>query len=185
MLVYFFNGKIAHDNVESIKAYISKIRKMKAWMENLSQKLTITVVGREEEIKEFVDMLKEQKIGYYYYTTRKVSEEPVKEEKRPVLEVIPDKDEVYRIKYGTIMYRVAYRSMRLITLSDLLNEVTIKLTKKAIRAIIKWLRERRKKGLKKPKLKIIVEGNILDLSQKDMRVLMKMLEEVSKEKSSS
>lgn len=99
--------------------------------------------------------------------------------------MIPDEKGVYRIKYGSIMYRVAVRSMRLITLSDLLSGIIIELTKEAIRVIIKWLKERRKKGLKRPELKVIVEGNILDLNQKNMKILMKMLEEASKEKSTS
>ncbi|MEM3565930.1 MAG: hypothetical protein QXK18_03540 [Candidatus Bathyarchaeia archaeon] len=80
-----------------------------------------------------------------------------------------------------MVYRVTYRSMRFITLSDLLNGVIIELTKEAIKAIIKWLKERRKKGLKRPKLKVIVEGNILDLNQKDMKILMGILEKASKE----
>lgn len=147
----------------------------------LSQKLVVTVVGKEEEIKEFVDMLKDQKISYFYYSTSRTIEETVKEKGKPILELIPDKEGIYRIKCGTMVYRVTYRSMRFITLSDLLNIVIIELTKEAIKAIIKWLKERRKKGLRRPKLKVIVEGNILDLNQKDMKILMGILEKASKE----
>lgn len=138
----------------------------------MNQKLTVIIVGEKEEIKEFIAMLKEQKIGYRF--PKEETEEVSERERRKTY---------YREAEGRV-FLLTYEQLRII-LSTLFSTVVVELTKEAIKAIIKWLRERRKKGLKRPKLKIIVEGNILDLSQKDMKVLMKMLEEVSKEKSSS
>ena len=72
-----------------------------------------------------------------------------------------------------------YRSRQIFI--HVLESVILEFSKKTVEAIFNWLKERRRKGLKNPSLKVIVEGNILDLNPKDMKTLAKILEKASKE----
>jgi len=73
----------------------------------------------------------------------------------------------------------SYRSRRIFI--HVLELVIVEFSKKTVEVIINWLKERKKKGLKNPNLRVIVEGNILDLNPKDMKTLAKILEKASKE----
>jgi hypothetical protein len=122
----------------------------------------VTVKGEKKDINDFVAMLKEQKIKYCFPSETRESTR-TKE---------PDEN-----RYGVAR---EYYSITLL-LSTLLCTVIVELTKESLKTIIKWLKERRKKGLKNPRLKVVVEGNVLNLNQKDIKILKNMLEEASKE----
>lgn len=63
-----------------------------------------------------------------------------------------------------------------------LESVIVEFSKKTVETIINWLKERKKKGLKNPRLKVTVEGNILDLNPEDMKRLADILDKASKER---
>jgi ribosomal protein L24 len=60
--------------------------------------------------------------------------------------------------------------------------IVVELTKEAVKAIIDWIKKRRKKGLKNPQLEFTVTGNPLKLSIKNMMILERMLEQASRNK---
>ena len=47
-------------------------------------------------------------------------------------------------------------------------------------AILNWLREQEKEHREKPKLKICIEGNLLNIDIEDMQILLKILKDCSK-----
>lgn len=55
-------------------------------------------------------------------------------------------------------------------------------TEQLVRAIICWLREREKQHMEKPKLKLCINGNLLNIDVQDMEILMNVMQECSKEK---
>lgn len=62
----------------------------------------------------------------------------------------------------------------------IVSAVIIELTKETIRALLTWLREKRKKGLREPLLTVTVEGDVLSLDPEDMKALAIFLEQASK-----
>lgn len=97
------------------------------------------------------------------------------------LKMLNEKNVLYTIPYrGSTESNESYRSMRIFV--HVLESVIVEFSKKSVEAIINWLKDRKKKGLKNPNLKIIVEGNILDLNPKDMKTLADILKKASKEK---
>jgi hypothetical protein len=124
----------------------------------------VKISGYEKDVKDFTNMLEENNISF------SIPSEGQKSTRRT-----PEGKE-----YDESMWHVERGEICRI-LDVLVCTVIVELTKETIKAIINWLKERRKKGLKKPQLKVAVEGNVLNLNQKDMKILASMLEKVSKE----
>jgi hypothetical protein len=55
-------------------------------------------------------------------------------------------------------------------------------TEELIKATIGWLREREKEGMKKPKLKLCIDGNLVNIDVQEMEILMSVLQECTKKK---
>ena len=62
----------------------------------------------------------------------------------------------------------------------IVSAIIIQLTKETIKAILNWLKERRKKSLREPLLTVTVEGDVLSLDPEDMKALAVFLEQASK-----
>ena len=54
--------------------------------------------------------------------------------------------------------------------------IAVEMTKETVKAIINWLKRRKETGKIEPRLKVTIEGDILKLSTRDMRVLTSILE---------
>lgn len=125
--------------------------------------LLVTISGSDEDFEEFVTMLREQRIGHY--ATSRARE--------PTLWSTPDE----KLKECLEPFHPFDRQFWVDTLvMTLVSTVIVALTKEGVKATVKWLKERRKKGLENPQLKITVEGNILSLNQKNMKTLARILE---------
>lgn len=55
-------------------------------------------------------------------------------------------------------------------------------TEELIKATIGWLREREKQDMEKPKLKLCIDGNLVNIDVQEMEILMSVLHECAKKK---
>ena len=65
---------------------------------------------------------------------------------------------------------------------SVISGIFVDVTEELVKATIGWLREREKEHTEKPKLKICIDGNLLNIDVQDMEILMKVLKECSKKK---
>jgi hypothetical protein len=65
---------------------------------------------------------------------------------------------------------------------SVISGIFVDVTEELIKATIGWLREREKEQTEKPKLKICIDGNLLNIDVQDMEIMMKVLKECSKKK---
>ena len=65
---------------------------------------------------------------------------------------------------------------------SVISGVFVDVTKEMVKATIGWLREREKEQVEKPKLKICINGNLLNVDVQDMEIMMSVLKECSKKK---
>jgi len=65
---------------------------------------------------------------------------------------------------------------------SVISGVFVDITEQLIKATIRWLREREMEHLEKPKLKICLDGNLLNINVQDMETLLKVLQECAKKK---
>lgn len=116
----------------------------------------IYISGNEKDLEDFTKMLKGSNIPF----SKEKREKAKKEVSRDVWAHIPP-DWMWQTVVGVVV---------------------VEATKELVKAIIKWLKERNEKGLKKPRLKVTVEGNVVNLNVSQMKILGKVLENASKEK---
>lgn len=124
------------------------------------------ISGYEKDVKDFTTMLKQNNIPFSIPSKGQKSTRRTPEGK----------------EYDESMW-YAERGEICRILDVLVCTVIIELTKETLKAIINWLKERKKKGLKNPQLKVTIEGNVLNLNPKDMKTLEEILEKASKRKS--
>ena len=65
---------------------------------------------------------------------------------------------------------------------SVISGIFVDVTEELIKATLGWLREREKEQTEKPKLKICINGNLLNIDVQDMEIMMKVLKECSKKK---
>lgn len=65
---------------------------------------------------------------------------------------------------------------------SVISGIFVDVTEELVKAIIDWLRERDKQHMKKPKLKICIDGNILNIDVQDMEILLNVLQKCAKKK---
>ena len=65
---------------------------------------------------------------------------------------------------------------------SVISGVFVDVTEELVKATIGWLREREKEYMEKPKLKICINGNLLNIDVQDMEIMMSVLKECSKKK---
>lgn len=131
----------------------------------MKNNIYIKISGYPEDIKDLTAMLEKNNIRFQFAPKGTKPVERVKEKEKPAT-----------MKYS--------RQIRIAALywEGLLYIIVVEVTKELIKAIINWLKEKRKERVRKPRLIVEVQGNILDLNQKNMKVLKKLLKE-SKQKS--
>lgn len=122
----------------------------------MKDKTHVSVEGNEKDLEDFTKMLKGSNIPF----SKEKKEEAKKEVSRDVWAHMPPD-----LWWQTVV-----------------GVVVVEATKELVKAIIKWLKERKEKGLKKPRLKVTVEGNVVNLNVSQMKILEKVLEKASKEK---
>ncbi|MCK4884694.1 hypothetical protein KAS24_01365 [Candidatus Bathyarchaeota archaeon] len=65
---------------------------------------------------------------------------------------------------------------------SVISGVFVDVTEELVKATIGWLREREKEHVENPKLKICINGNLLNIDVQDMEIMMNVLKECSKKK---
>ena len=65
---------------------------------------------------------------------------------------------------------------------SVISGVFVDVNEELVEATIGWLREREKEQEEKPKLKICINGNLLNIDIQDMEIMMNVLKECSKTK---
>ena len=65
---------------------------------------------------------------------------------------------------------------------SVISGIFVDVTEELIKATLGWLREREKEQTEKPKLKICINGNLLNIDVQDMEIMMKVLKKCSKKK---
>ncbi|PVX23721.1 MAG: hypothetical protein CW691_09880 [Candidatus Bathyarchaeum sp.] len=65
---------------------------------------------------------------------------------------------------------------------SVISGLFVDVTEKLVRTTISWLREREKQHMEKPKLKICINGNILNINVQDMEILLNVLQKCTKKK---
>ena len=66
---------------------------------------------------------------------------------------------------------------------SVISGVFVDVTEQMIKATIGWLREREKEHVEKPKLKICINGNFLNIDVQDMEILLNVQQECAKKES--
>ena len=66
--------------------------------------------------------------------------------------------------------------------NEVISGVFVDITEQMIKATIAWLREREKEHQEKPKLKICLDGNLLNVDVQDMEILLDVLKNCAKKK---
>lgn len=135
----------------------------------MRDKFHFVVSGDERDLNDFVTMLQKQEIQYSLPEIgMPVTESPTTRRKKGTRKLEP--------------FRVQKYQAVTVSGDAIFYGIVIEITKEAIRAILNWLKERRKKG-KKPRLVIQVEGDILKLKAKDLKLLATILEKASEKRS--
>jgi len=65
---------------------------------------------------------------------------------------------------------------------SVISGIFVDATEELVKATIGWLREREKEQVEKPKLKICINGNLLNIDVQDMEIMMNVLKECYKKK---
>ncbi len=65
---------------------------------------------------------------------------------------------------------------------SVISGIFVDATEELVKATIGWLREREKEQVEKPKLKICINRNLLNIDVQDMEIMMNVLKECSKKK---
>jgi len=65
---------------------------------------------------------------------------------------------------------------------SVISGIFVDVTEELVKATLGWLREREKEQVENPKLKICINGNLLNIDVQDMEIMMKILKECSKTK---
>ena len=65
---------------------------------------------------------------------------------------------------------------------SVISGIFIDITEKLIKLTLGWLREKEKQQLEKPKLKLCINGNLLNIDIQDMEILMNVVKKCSKRK---
>lgn len=123
----------------------------------------VEIEGNQQDLSSLMKFLKEEGISFKEVEEDKESEILYEREIRSSDVVLKE------IPYISVIAKVA-------------GIVITKLTKEALKAFSKWLEERRRKGLKEPELEVRVEGNILKLNNRNMKILGEILREMAKSK---
>ena len=63
-----------------------------------------------------------------------------------------------------------------------ISGVFVDVTEKLVKSTIGWLRQREKEHVEKPKLKICINGNILNIDVQDMEILLDVLQNCAEKK---
>ncbi|MBT8172227.1 hypothetical protein KJN74_05095 [Candidatus Bathyarchaeota archaeon] len=63
-----------------------------------------------------------------------------------------------------------------------ISGIFVDLSEKLVKTIIGWLRERENEYIEKPKLKICIDGNLLNINIQDMEILQNVMQECAKNK---
>lgn len=135
----------------------------------MKDKFYFVVSGDEEDLKDFVTMLREEEMRYSLPEIgMTVTESPTTLRKKGTR-----KSELFRVQ--------KYQAVSVLG-EALISGIVIEITKETVRAILNWLKERRKKR-KKPRLVIRVEGDILKLNAKELKLLTTILEKASEKRS--
>ena len=66
--------------------------------------------------------------------------------------------------------------------NSVISGIFIDVTEELVKVTLGWLRKREKENTEKPKLKICINGNLLNIDVQDMEIMMKVLKECSKKK---
>jgi hypothetical protein len=134
-------------------------------------KIQIEARGDDIDLKDFTKLLKEENISYSLFPQKRALPKNVKLSS-PTLRG----ERVSRERRITLKpFKVARRSV----VEALAVAVIVEITKEALKTILSWLKERRKKGLRNPRLEVRVNGNILKLNAKSIKVLETLLKEAS------
>ena len=65
---------------------------------------------------------------------------------------------------------------------SVISGLFVDLSEKLIKIVIGWLRERENEHIEKSKLKICIDGNLLNIDIQDMQILLNVIQECSKSK---
>jgi hypothetical protein len=65
---------------------------------------------------------------------------------------------------------------------SVISGVFVNVTENLIKAILDWLREREKENIENPKMKICINGNLLNIDVQDMEILLDVIEKCVKKK---
>jgi hypothetical protein len=65
---------------------------------------------------------------------------------------------------------------------SVISGIFVNPTEKLVKATLGWLREREKEQIEKPKLKLCINGNLLNIDIQDMEIMLKVLKDCSKKK---
>ena len=66
--------------------------------------------------------------------------------------------------------------------NSVISGIFVDLTEDLVKTIIGWLRERENEHIEKPKLKICIDGNLLNINIQDMEILQNIMLEYKKKK---
>ena len=139
----------------------------------MKNQFKVKVIGKEAHLVDFALMLLEKKIPYR--PIRRKEKERQSRYEKP--EGASDKK---RIKLSNFRSIHCYSY---ILIEALIGAIVVELTKETIKAIINWLKERRKKGLEDPQLELVIRGRKkIELNNENVKMLEKMLEQSSKNK---
>jgi hypothetical protein len=65
---------------------------------------------------------------------------------------------------------------------SVISGVFVDVTEDLIKVILDWLREREKENIENPKMKICINGNLLNIDVQDMEILLDVIEKCVKKK---
>ena len=65
---------------------------------------------------------------------------------------------------------------------SVISGVFVDVTEDFVKATLVWLRDREKEHMEKPKMKVCINGNLLNVNVQDMEIMLKVLKECSKKK---
>ena len=63
---------------------------------------------------------------------------------------------------------------------SVISGIFVNATEELVKATLGWLREREKEQVEKPKLKLCLNGNLLNIDIQDMEIMLKVLKDCSK-----
>ncbi len=66
--------------------------------------------------------------------------------------------------------------------NEVMSGVFVQVTEDLIKTTINWLRDREKEHMSKPKLKICIDGNLLNVDVQDMEILLDVLKRCDQKK---